>query len=84
MALNVAAVMPPEPGLALDELDHGVDPLRMVQALQSTLERCPYIAEPVAALHGITPEAGSPFNFSELGASLTVPGRQVVRWSGHL
>ena len=83
-ALDVPGVMPPEPGLSLDQCHHRGNPLRMVQAVQSTLERCSYIAEPVAALHCIAAEARSAFNFSELGPGLTVPGRQVVSWSGHL
>jgi AAA15 family ATPase/GTPase len=38
-ALDVAAVVPSEPVLALDELDHSVHPLRMLKRLESALER---------------------------------------------
>ena len=84
MTLDISAVVPSEPGLALDQCYHRINPERVLNCLQSTLERGPYIAEPVAALHCITAKTWGPLNLPELRASLAMPGRQVVSWPGHL
>jgi AAA15 family ATPase/GTPase len=49
-ALDVSGVMPPEPVLAFDELDHSVHPLRVLKRLESALERSLNIVKPVASL----------------------------------
>jgi len=83
-ALDVSAVMPPEPVLVLDQCYHGVHPSRVRQCLQPTVERVLNVPEPVAAFHGVTARADRARDLLELHPGDTSPGWQVVRRSGHL
>ena len=49
--------MPSEIGLLADQGHHGVYPLRMIQAGQSTVQRVTDVAKPVASLQGVTASA---------------------------
>jgi hypothetical protein len=82
--LDVSGVMPPEPVLALDELDHSVDPLRVLERLQPSIKGRLYIVESISTLQGIAASANAAWDLDQLGASLARHGRQVVRWSWHL
>ena len=70
--------MPSEVLLALHKHSHGLDPLRMVQAAQSSLQRLLYIRKIIPALEGIAAKAWRAGDLPELGASLTGAGRQVI------
>ena len=76
--------MPPEPGLALDQRDHGLHPSRVLEAFQTARERLPDVGESITALHGVTAGAYGAAHRLQLDACNTLPGRQVVRGPGHL
>ena len=52
-ALDGSGVVPPEPLLTLDELDHSVDPLRVLERLQPSIQGRLYIIKSISTLQGI-------------------------------
>ena len=75
--------MPSEIGLLADQGHHGVYPLRMIQAGQSTVQRVTDVAKPVASLQGVTASAYASRYFGKLCASNTFVRWQVIRRARH-
>ena len=82
-ALKVSAVVPSKMFFTFNEHNHGVDPIRLVQALQAASQRLLYIRKIISALEGIAAIARRPGDLPELRASLTGSGRQVIRALRH-
>ena len=75
--------MPSEIGLLADQRYHGVDPLRMTQAGQSTVQRIADVAESIPALQGVTTSAYAARDIRKLRACNTFIRWQVLSRSRH-
>ena len=83
-ALKVSAVVPSKMFFTFNEHNHGVDPIRLVQALQAASQRLLYIRKIISALEGIASIARRAGDLAQLRARLTGAGRQVIAAFWHL
>ena len=83
-ALNVASVVPSEPELALHLRNHGRNPVGLHQGRQTVvLSGFDSRLSCVISFECITASAHAAFNFAELGACNTFPGREAVAQARH-
>ena len=89
-ALEVATVEPAEIGLArlrglpVDELDHGFDPLRIAETIQSSLICRVYLRTAKVTFEGVALSADATGDGGELGADLAGDGGDAPGVAGHL